>query len=192
MIFRIFKKSPVWAIVGSESFLQLKYRDEKSGKRRGVYERQREKEREKERVTLVPRGNPWPVSSYFFVQLCLSTLEREEGRVMGLEILTGPMRRERGRERCIHYLLSSDCIRRCIHYLSFSERNRTIYISLASKLRENIRTMVDKLLTSSFCAGRDSRANIYKSWGSRIRFESPRWFFHKEGQSSNAQGIKYL
>lgn len=100
--------------------------------------------------------------------------EERRGRMMGLEILAGPMRRGRGRERCIHYLLFSDCIRRCIHYLSFSERNRTIYISLAGKLRENIRTMVDKLLTSSFCVGRDSRANIYKSRGSRIRFESPR------------------
>jgi len=135
--------------------------------------REREQKREKETVTLASRGNPWPVSSYFFVQLCLSTLKRE-GRMMGLEILAGPMRRGRGRERCIHYLLFSDCIRRCIHYLSFSERNRTIYISLAGKLRENIRTMVDKLLTSSFCVGRDSRANIYKSRESRIRFENRR------------------
>jgi len=56
--------------------------------------REREQKREKETVTLASRGNPWPVSSYFFVQLCLSTLEKE-GRMMGLEILAGPMRRGR-------------------------------------------------------------------------------------------------
>lgn len=64
--------------------------------------------------------------------------------------------------------------------------------SLAGKLRENIRTTVDKLLTSFFCAGRVSRADIYKSRGLRIWFESPRRFFHKGGHSSNALGIKYL
>jgi len=175
----------MWVIVGGESFLRLNYWDRGSGKT--VYARKKERKRKREDDFSSTRKSMTSLLVFLCPIMSVDIGEKEERRVMGLEILAGPMRRGRGRERCIHYLLFSDCIRRCIHYLSFSERNRTIYISLAGKLRENIRMMVDKLLTSSFCVGCDSRANIYKTRGSRIRFESPRWFLHKEGHSSNVQ-----
>lgn len=140
-------------------------------------------------MTSISRGNPWPVSSYFFVQLCLSTLGADEdGMGLGKSLQDLCEKEEAARGASIIFSLPTASGGASIIHPSQSGIGR----SLAGKLRENIRTTVDKLLTSFFCAGRVSRADIYKSRGLRIRFESPRRFFHKEGHSSNARKIKYL
>lgn len=144
-------------------------------------------ERERDKVTLIFTRKSM---ASLLVFLCPIISVDVGGRITGWEILAGPMRKGRGRERgaSIIFSLPTTSGGASIIHLSQSGIGR----SLAGKLRENIRTTVDKLLTSSFCAERDSRADIYKSRGSRIRFESPHRFFHKEGHSSNARSIKYL
>lgn len=114
----------------------------------------RKEKKERERYGDFDSTRKSMASSLVFLCPIMSVdVGREAGDGMRLEILAGPCAKGK-RPREVHPLSSlfqTASGGASIIYLSQSGIGR----SLAGKLRENIRTTVDKLLTSSFCAGRD-------------------------------------